>query len=320
MKNKNSIWFTAPIVVSMALGGCATYNMTNPAPHEARPVAVNFVDDDLSGWTDLPIGTYRVPDSQVIISGHQKGNGAAMMFGLVGVAVANSMQKSAGKSAVKSSEEVLHLKITPEARTDLADFLKSDDFSSRFATAATPDAASVTISGGIVLTFVDEGSVLPFVVLRATLSDAKPSTKTWTTRYICSQGMPKPLTGDASWTADGGDSLRATVSAEVKEALHVLLSDVSVPAPRDEAHRVAVSGYYPFIQGRFQLMGYSLQDDGRYLAFTPKIGDVNVIAGVNIVDKSAVTYRDAVKEDKPFTRLENTKTPSSVTASTPAVQ
>jgi hypothetical protein len=65
MKNRTSIWSSAPIVVFMALGGCATYNMTNPAPHEAKPIAVNFVDDDLSGWTDLPIGTYGVPDSQV---------------------------------------------------------------------------------------------------------------------------------------------------------------------------------------------------------------------------------------------------------------
>ena len=70
----------------------------------------------------------------------------------------------------------------------------------------------------------------------------------------------------------------------------------------------------PFINGRFQVVGYTLTDDAQFLAFSPKIGDVNVFAGVNIVDKSVVTYREAVKEDKPFLRLDNGKTSNSSAA------
>src|SRR5207302_672123 len=161
--------------------------------------------EELSGWSDLPIGTYRVPDSQVIISGQQK-PGVGMMFGLVGVALEHSMGKSAGRSAGHGSEEALHITLTEEGQRDLA-------------------------------------------ALR-----------------------------------DSADRLRI---------LHVKSSDVLAPQPRDENHRDPVAGYNPFIKGRFEFVGYALAEDEHSIVFAPRIGDVNVIAGVSIMDKAVVTTRAA---------------------------
>ncbi|TLZ36381.1 MAG: hypothetical protein E6K24_06400 [Gammaproteobacteria bacterium] len=294
------------IVFAAVLSGCATYDRTKPAQHEADAIAVSYTAEELSGWSDLPIGTYRVPDSQVIISGQQK-PGVGMMFGLVGVALEHSMGKSAGRSAVHGSEEALHITLTEEGQRDLAALLESDEFRGKFVPSAQHQGPQLTVSGAVILTFVDESTAMPFVVLRAKLAEAKPGAVGWWTRYICGLGGPKAVTGEDGWTANGGAALHATVSAELQRALHVMLSDVLAPAPRDENHRVAVAGYYPFIKGRFELVGYALAEDEHSIVFAPRIGDVNVIAGVSIMDKAVVTTRAATKNDKAFRRLDKGK-------------
>lgn len=61
---------------------------TMAAPPSDEPTQVEFTTDQVSKWTDLPLGTYRVPNSDVIISGHQKGGVAPMLlFGVIGMAV-----------------------------------------------------------------------------------------------------------------------------------------------------------------------------------------------------------------------------------------
>ena len=69
-----------------------------------------YTGKNISGASDLPPGTYQIPDSQVFISGHQSAtkSPASMMFGLVGVLVANQMDKNKGETAVTSSSGSRH--------------------------------------------------------------------------------------------------------------------------------------------------------------------------------------------------------------------
>jgi hypothetical protein len=97
---------------------------------------------------------------------------------------------------------------------------------------------------------------------------------------------------------DQGAGFRTTVSAELERVLDVMLSDMSSPTPRDESHRVLVTGYFPFLKGRFQIIGYPIADSTDYFIFTPKIGDAAVLAGVQVLDKSVDTFRDATSDDK----------------------
>lgn len=300
------------VVFTLVLSGCATYDRTKPAQHQTQPITVSYTAEELSGWSDLPIGTYRVPDSQVIISGHQKGSGVGVMFGLLGVAIEHSMEKSAGHTAVQNAEQILHITLTEEGQRDVGTLLQSDEFRDKFVSQG--HGAQLTVSGAVIMTFIDDSNVMPFVVLRARLSPPKsataagssaaPQSEPWWTRYICGLGAPKALTGDNSWTADGGVALRAAISAELARALHAALADVLAPAPRDESHQVAVAGYYPFVRGRFELVGYDLAQDEQSVVFAPRIGDVNVIAGVNIMDRTIVTTRPATKSDPVFKRLD----------------
>jgi len=75
-----------------------TPNAIITAPPQDGPTQVEFSTDQVSKWTNLPMGTYRVPNSDVIISGHQKGGAAPfLLFGLIGTAVQNGINAQNGK-------------------------------------------------------------------------------------------------------------------------------------------------------------------------------------------------------------------------------
>src|SRR5688500_11756095 len=92
------------LVVALLLGGCATFEYTKPAPAQTQPISVKMSGEELSGLTDVPVGSYRVPNSQVIITGHQKSPAGGMMFGLLGVAAAHASGGSTGADTVKDIE------------------------------------------------------------------------------------------------------------------------------------------------------------------------------------------------------------------------
>jgi hypothetical protein len=58
-----------------------------------------------------------------------------------------------------------------------------------------------------------------------------------------------------------------------------------------------VQANFPYFKQRFQIVGFQLNENDRYVTLVPKLGDVSVFSGVNIFDKAVVTYRPATKED-----------------------
>lgn len=297
-------WASVAIVGFAVAGitGCASFEMTKPAPAQARPITVKLSGEDLSGWSDLPIGTYRVPDSQVIISGHQKGQGAGMMFGLIGVAIAHAANASAGASAVKDAEAALKIRLDGPLMAEVAKAVAQSPADGKFSAAGS--GATLTVTPGLVLTYLESSDVRPFVVLKASLTgeDKKPL---WSTRYIVSTGASRPLAGAGSWTDDSGAALKANVQASLSQGVKVMLADVGNPYKRDDAAMSAVEGQFPFMKQRLQLVGYKITEDDRYLAFIPKLGDVVVFAGVNVMDKHDAKARDAGKDEAVFKVIEH---------------
>ncbi|NPC56050.1 hypothetical protein [Caenimonas soli] len=112
----------------LQLAGCASFEFAKPAPAQQQPLTLKVSGEELSGWTDLPIGVYRIPQSHVIISGHQKGQGAGLLFGLIGVAVAHAANASSGADAVKSAEEQLRIKLTGQIETSIQRIVSSEPF------------------------------------------------------------------------------------------------------------------------------------------------------------------------------------------------
>lgn len=288
----------AVIAVCLSLGACATYDRTKPAPAQQGPISVNVTQQQLSGWTDLPVGAFKVPESDVVITGHQKGQAAGMMFGLLGVAIAHAANANAAAAGASNSEQVLRMKLSDEARTAVTEVIATTEFAQKFKESAGA-GAQLDITPALILSYVDTTNVRPYTVLKVALagSDKKPM---WETRYFASTGDALPLEGPGSWTDQGGKSLKENVSVNLRQALKVLLSDVSQPAVRDDKQMTLAESAFPFIKPRLQILGYKLSEDGQYVAFVPKIGDAMVLSGINVLDKRVTIYRPAKADDKLF--------------------
>jgi hypothetical protein len=286
----------AAALACLALGGCATFDRTKPAPAQAGPIAIRISNDTL-GMNDLPLGAYRVPDSQVIVSGRQSptAGGIGMMFGLVGVLVADAVETHRTANAVSDAEKVLHIRLDGELRADLAAQVADPAFKNRY-TLGQPGGATLEILPALVLTYTDDTHVRPFVDLKVRLLD-RSGAEAWSTRYFASTGYDRTMDGPGGWAEHDGAALKASVSASLRQAVKVMLADVATPYARDEKKRFAVATAIPFVHQRFQLVGMDLAEDDQYIAFLPHVGDASVMSGVNVLDKRVVVLRPATDKD-----------------------
>ena len=276
---------------------------TMVAPSFDGPTQIAFSTDQVSKWTDLPLGTYRVPNSDVIISGHQKGGAAPMLlFGLIGVAVQSGINAGNGKEAMASAEQALTFSIDGEAKTKLAAALADPAYAGKFTVDATPDRR-FDVTGAVVMSFANELEALPYVTLRVKLMGKGGKSKLWTTRYIASSGARRPILGAGSWTENGGEALRPHVSRLLDLAIQTMLKDIATPYPREEASLTNVHGFFVHVNKPLQVVGYKLsEEDGRML-FLPKLGTSIVFAGVNVLDTASVWQQPAGKKDRPLKLL-----------------
>ena len=284
-----------------ALAG--TPKATLVAPPSDEPTQVEFSTEQVSKWTDLPLGTYRVPNSDVIISGHQKGGAAPMLlFGVIGMAVQGSVNAHNGKEAMASAEQALTFTIDEEAKTKLQAALADPAYAGKLTSEATP-ARKFEVTGAVVLSFANQQEALPYVALRVKLMGNNGKSKLWTTRYIASSGARKPLTGEGSWTADNGAPLHQQVSHLLDLAIDTMLKDIVTPYPRDEATLTNVHGYFMHVNKPLQVVGYKLHEENGRMLFLPKLGTSIVFAGVNVLDTATVWQQPAEKKDAPLKLL-----------------
>jgi hypothetical protein len=279
----------------LVASGCATYDRTKAAPAQTEPIALHFTHDSL-GLNDLPLGAYRVPESEVIVSGHQTTGGIGMAFGLVGVLVSDAIDSHRGANAVGTSEKVLQLRIDDEARRYIETQLASEPLQRKFTWGKGVDK-TLDITPAVVLTFVDDLQARAYVELKVALKDASGQS-TWDTRYFASTGTERRLAGPGSWTENDGAALKASITASLAQAVKVMLADIAAPYPRDDARLRFVQARVPYVHQAMQMTGYGLVEDEHYVVFTPKIGDASVLSGVNIFDKDFIVYRAATADDK----------------------
>lgn len=272
---------------------------TMTAPAQEGPVQVEFSTAAISKWTDLPLGAYRVPNSDVIVSGHQKGGAAPMLlFGLVGVAVQSSVNAGNGKDAMASAEKALTFSIDEESKAKLAELMADPTYAGKFTKSVTGDR-KFEVTGAVVLSFANRQDVLPYVTLRVKLMQGGDD-KLWTTRYIASKGARRPLVGEGSWTADSGAPLRTQVSILLDSAIRTMLNDIASPYARDEASLLTVKGFFPHVNKPLQVVGYKLGEENGQILFLPKLGTTIVFAGVNLLDPSTMVINPWTKKDKPL--------------------
>jgi len=259
---------------------------TGDAPAQApAPTRVVYVDEGMSRMNDLPMGVHRIPDSNVIISGHQKGGGIGMLFGVVGMAIQSSANASGGTARVRSVEDDLRFDATAKATELTGAMLAADGkFGQRFTLQAADNMLNV--SPYIVITFQNETEVRPYIVLKTklyTAGDQSPKAQ----KYFCCEGKALPLTGANGLAENSGAGLKALLTAELETAIRVMLQDRAQPYIRDKEQRITVKGYLPFVGKPFKMKGYDLGHFNDYTLIDFPSGML-VFGGVNIAEPGSL--------------------------------
>ncbi|MBL0117173.1 MAG: hypothetical protein IPP45_18295 [Sphingomonadales bacterium] len=261
-----------------------------PASSSA-PTAIVFSEKGANGMSDLPMGVHRIPDSDVVVSGHQGGGGIGMLFGVVGVLVQSSINADAGTGKVRNTEDDLRFDVRARAIEMTNKLMESDPFRSAYTLTPQPNGSTMTVTPYVVLTFVKKTEdVRPYIVLKTKVATGADSGKT--IKYFCCEGKALPL---ASLTENDGARLKELLSAELETAVNVMLLDRSQPFPRNDEAKVETNGLLPFIGKPLKWRGFDL---GRYKDYNliEFRGGLFVFSGVNIVEPGALEITPVVKK------------------------
>jgi hypothetical protein len=278
----------AMLMVPLAVGGCASYKEISAPPAQSQPIAVNFTNEGPNMWTEVPSGSYEIPNSTTVISGHQSG-GYGFLFGVVGVLAQDAIETKQGEKAVGGAQDALRIDLVPEARSLTQEAIASGKFGQTFAAAPVAGGPVLTVSPYVAMTFVDDQNVRAYVVLKVALKGKGAAD--WSSHLFASAGKPAPLMGPQSFTADDGKLLKASTSQALKRALDALYDDINVRRPRDETKKQIVWFDYPYIRGKCcgGLPSYVLAEDDQIMVVAPPNPDASVMAGVYVLEKSEIS-------------------------------
>jgi hypothetical protein len=272
------------VTIAASLSVPAMSQTTGPsaiAP-QAPPTVIVYSNKGPNGASDLPLGVHHVPDSNVIISGHQRGGALGMLLGPLGMLVQSSANAEGGTGKVQNVQDALRFDVTAEAAeltgTILADHQNPEPFT------LTPRAGSstLTVVPYVVITFENETDVRPYVVLKTRLSTDGSSDSGKALKYFCCEGKAIPLTGDNGIAGNGGARLKAILTSELEVVIRVMLMDRSNHYTQD-GQKISVNGYLPFVGKPVKFKGYDLGRYAEYRLIKFPSGAL-VFGGVNIAE------------------------------------
>jgi hypothetical protein len=280
--------------------------LAQEAPPAAAPVATApalpplslFIDGKgPNGMSDLPMGVKRIPDSNIVVSGHQKGGPLGLLFGVVGMAIQSAANTDAGGKRTNDIQDALRFDVTGRARELATSILAEEQFLGGYTLATEESPSAVSVVPYIVLTFVNETEVRPYIVLKTKLDPGAEKDKPRTIKYFCCEGPAMPLTGEGSLTENNGEKLKALLNTELDTAMRLMLTDRRQPFARNDDARLDVNGSLPFVGKSFKWRGWDLGSfkDYRLIEFR---GGIMVFGGVHAVEPGALEIAPYVKKKK----------------------
>lgn len=267
--------------------GCATFKKISPYPGGA-PVQVSVEKKPLSKMKDLPVGVYYDQPHQLVVTGYQKGVMAgALLFGLVGVMVADSANKSAGTSRYSANAARMGADLTTLTHETLAEQLKAGAF---------PAIAGIITEGGqlqitpfAVFSVQKNGKARLHAMVRAELLGKAGEEPRWSVRYFARAPGEYMVEGTDSWAAD--NRYATGMKSALARTISVLLKDMQ--SSLIEKRKVKAKGIYPFLNKEIELPMIVLSESESELIARLAVGDVMTLAGTHVVDKADFTIKAA---------------------------
>src|SRR3569832_230950 len=251
------------------------------AATQAPPTVIVYSDKGPNGMADLPMGVHRIPDSHVIISGHQKGGGIGILFGVVGMLAQSSANAATGTGKVRNIEDDLRFDVTAKAAEMTRTILADEWFRLVFTLSPGGGGQTLTVTPYVVIIFENETDVRPYIVLKTKPATGVGGEPPKALKYFCCEGRPLPLSGENGLAENNGARLKELLTSELETAIRVMLQDRSQPYPRDKQSRITVNGYFPFVGKPFKMKAYDLGHYNDYSLLEFPAGAL-VFGGVNI--------------------------------------
>jgi hypothetical protein len=284
----------AVLLVCFVFSGCANHYQSLPAPQIEGRLRVTVDGEPLSTMSETPIGAYKVPESDVVVTGHQRGGAFGAMFGLFGAAVAHAANSSSGAARVQNAEPFLRIKLAERTQAEIARAVADPPLATKFTTES--GVGRLEVSSTLLLSYQGDTQVRPFVVLKAKLRDTHQKAL-WDSRYFASTGEARPLEGVGGWASNDGEFLQASIDSALRQAVRAMLRDVAQPVVRDDEQTSIVEGHFPYHEQRLQVLGYVLTEEDNYITFAPKLSGGMVISGIHVLRRDTATHRPARSDD-----------------------
>ncbi len=291
------------LLLAAALAGLSAQPLAAQATDAAAaapavaPLSIFISDKGPNGMSDLPMGVKRITDSNIVVSGHQKGGALGLLFGVVGVAIQSAANTDAGGKRTNDIQDALRFDVAGRASELASGILAEESFRGGYTLATEESPSAVSVVPYIVLTYVNETDVRPYIVLKTKLEPEAGSKKPRTIKYFCCEGPAMPLVGEGSLTENNGEKLKALLNTELDTALRIMLTDRRQPFARNDDAKLDVNGSLPFVGKSFKWRGWDLGSykDYKLIEFR---GGILVFGGVHAVEPGALEITPYVKKQK----------------------
>jgi hypothetical protein len=272
------------------LSGCASFTHIANYPTPNQPTTVAIGAKPMSKMSELPIGAFYDPSRQIIISGHQKGLGVGMMFGLIGVMVADQTNKSGAEARFGAAAHGSTTDLGSIAQTALADELARSD-APHWRQATGP--AALVLSPYAVFTVLPSGKARLYAMLRAEIpvAGADPS---WSVRYFVRAPGEYTIEGDDGWMTH--DRFADGMRQALRRAIRVCAKDTA--GQLTGTRKVKAVGVFPYLNtDKISLPFIVVSEEPDALVARLAAGDAMVLSGTHVLNRADYVIADGDFKD-----------------------
>jgi hypothetical protein len=274
-------------ILAAAFSGCASFNRIASYPTPQKETSVSIAAKPMSKMSELPIGAYYDEQRHIIVTGHQKGMLAGMMFGVVGVLVADQMNKSSG--GTKFGSEAAKGADLGSILNEVLDSSLAEGHAEHWKKIASD--AGLQLTPYAVFTVEKTGDARLYAMLRAEIP-GKNGDPTWSGRYFVRAAGEYPLQ-ENGWMTD--DRFPKAIRAALTRAIKVCIDDTHGRLTGTQT--VTAKGRFPFINMDFQLRAIVVQEQSDAIVAKLAVGDAMVLAGTHVLARSDYEIKPAQFKD-----------------------
>jgi hypothetical protein len=269
-----------------ALAGCGTIQTSPRMNPPSDRLAVTAVSEPF-GLNDIPVGTYRVPDSPFAVRKYTTISNTAGAFGAVGVIAAHSSGADASKASVDGVESMFRVDMAGEMMRTVKTLRSQGHGPANIAVDGAAGGTTLRLQPRGYLTTTDGTNARLYVIVKGQLLDAGGSEQWWT-RYIYYVPGQYPIKGTNSWSANNGKLLRDKLAEGLIEAGKLVLRDARGSAAGWDDKPVRIKMKFPGLDDTMSLEGMLLGRTDKMVVLSPKINTVSIFYGISVIPSNEV--------------------------------